>query len=90
MEIALKVKNLSGVTKAKKDNILIYDGKEWYVTTKEQLFKEYDERFSKKLNEASNKLKEFDEMIKENKQFKIEVASQLKEMSELIKKLYSK
>ena len=79
MKILLDVKNVSKALKPSPENVMLFDGKDWYVTTKQQLFKEYDE-----------KIAELDLMIKENKEFKKNVASQLLEMSELIKNLYSK
>jgi hypothetical protein len=79
MKVFLDVKNMSKVIKPSTENVMLFDGKQWYVTTKQELFKEYDE-----------KLVEFDQMIQENKEFKKSVASQLLEMSELIKTLYKK
>lgn len=79
MQVVMDIKNMSKITKPSVNNVILYDGKTWYVTTKQELFKEYD-----------LKLKKFEEMIEENKKFKKEIASQLMEMSDFIKKLYSK
>ena len=80
MKIALQVKNLSKAVKPSPDNVILFDGKEWYITTKAELFKEYDERFAEKI-------KECDEMIQENKEFKLTVAKQLADMSDVITRL---
>lgn len=79
MKIILNVKNTTKIIKPSSDNVILYDGKDWYVTTKQELFKEYN-----------SKLKEFERVIEENKEFKKEVAAQIVEMSNLIKSLYSK
>lgn len=87
MKMTLEIKNLSGVTKPKKDNIIIYDGKEWYVTTKEALFGEYEKRVSKILDTV---LKELSATKEENKKFKVQIASQMKDMSKVIEMLCAK
>lgn len=79
MKLILNVKNSTKAVKPSSDNVILYDGKDWYVTTKQELFKEYN-----------SKLKEFEKVIEENKEFKKEVAAQIVEMSNLIKSLYSK
>lgn len=79
MHVIMDIKNMSKITKPSVNNVILYDGKTWYVTTKQELFKEYDA-----------KLKKFDEVLEEMKKLKKEVASQLMEMSDFIKKLYSK
>lgn len=79
MKTVLDIKNVSKVLKPTQDNVVLFDGKEWYVTTKQSLFKEYDEKIAR-----------LEQLEEENKIFKKDVATQLIEMSELIKKLYSK
>lgn len=83
MKIALTVKNSSRVIKPMENDVIIYDGEIWYVTTKEKLLEE------------SNKLlaqckKELENMKKEQAAFKRDVAEQLLQMSQLIETLYSK
>lgn len=79
MKTVLDVKNMSGVMKPNVNNVILYNGKEWYVTTKQDLFREYDK-----------KIKELEKLIEENAKFKKEVSSQLAEMSEIIKTLLMK
>lgn len=83
MKVALTVKNSSRVINPIKDDVIIYDGEIWYVTTKDKLLEE------------SNKIlaqckKELENMKKEQAAYKKEVAQQLLQMSQLIESLYSK
>lgn len=81
MKIALTVKNSSKVLKPTENDVIIYDGEDWYVTTKDKLLEESNHLLQNCKNELE-KLK------KENADFKREVASQLLQMSKLIEKLY--
>lgn len=81
MEVMLDIKNVPKAIKPTKDDVIVFDGKTWYITSKESLFKEA----YKLIDEAKAEL---EKMRKENKEFKTKVATQLYEMSELIKKLY--
>lgn len=83
MKIALEVKNISKAIKPITDDVVVYDGKEWYVTTKSELLKEANETLEKCKEQLEKNKQEFEN-------FKKDVASQLVEMSELIGKLYSK
>ena len=65
------------------NDVMIYDGQDWYVTTKENILKDANTL----LEQCKNEL---DTLKKENADFKVDIAKQLLEMSELIKKLYSK
>ena len=76
--IGLKIKNASRAMKPKKGDVIIFDGKEWYITTKEDIFKEYEEKVDKKLAEVSQKLIEI-------AKFKQEVSENMVTMSETIK-----
>ena len=83
MKVAFEVKNTGKALKPTKNDVLFFDGKMWYVTTKEDVLKEDKEL----LNQCKKQL----ELLKtENADFKKSVAAQLLEMSELITKLYSK
>lgn len=82
MKIVLAVKNTSQALTPTKDDVVIYDGDQWYVTTKQDVLKEASDLLEATQNELAA-LKE------ETVKFKKEVASQLYEMSELIRKLYS-
>lgn len=83
MKIVLTVKNTPQVMKPSTNNVIVYDGKQWYVTTKDDLLKE---AYSL-VDEAKRELAK---IKADNEAYKREVAGQLLEMSELIKKLYSK
>ena len=75
IKVGLNIKNSSKAIKPTKGDIVIFDGKDWYVTTKEDILKEYRE-----------KLAEINQKLQEMEQFKREISAQIKEMSEIIKK----
>ena len=77
MQVVLTVKNTSKVLKPTKDNVLLYDGHMWYVTTKADLLKETNDLL-KECQETLEALKQ------QNLDFKAEVASQVKQMSDAI------
>ena len=79
MKIALEVNTNKKAIKPSKNDVIIYDGKEWYVTTKEALFKEYEEK-------VDAKLKEVDRELQAIQDFKQEVSSQMVEMSKAVKR----
>lgn len=80
MKIALDIKNGSKVLKPTTDNVILFDGEKWYVTTKQDLLND-----CYKLVEQANK--DLDEMINENAKFKKEIAEKMLVMSTEIKKL---
>lgn len=77
MKIVLEVQNVKKSITPSKDNIIIYDGESWYVTTKSDLFKEYDERFEEKI-------KECEEQIETMNQYKKEISQQMLDIKEII------
>lgn len=79
LKVCLEIKNGSKVLKPKNGDVIIFDGKEWYVTTKEDIFAEYQAKVNAKIQEVEAELSEL-------RQFKSEVSSQMIEMSEAIKK----
>ena len=83
MRIGLDVRNVKRAIKPSKNDVILFDGKEWYVTTKEDLFKEFEERLSKKEKTLDNKIAEVDAL-------KISVAKQLLNFSEIIEGLITK
>lgn len=83
MKIALEVSNKGKAIRPSTNNVIIYDGKQWYVTTKTELFKEYDEKFTTKLEECEEKLAEI-------KAFQKEIAAQMVEYGEIIKAIVLK
>lgn len=78
VKICLEVKNGSKIFKPKKGDVVIYDGKDWYVTTKEDIFKEYQEKVDAKLNQVEQKLIEI-------RQFKGEISGQMAELGSLVR-----
>ena len=81
MKVVLSVKNTSKIMKPSENSVILYDGEQWYVTTKEKLFKEWTDL----LAQSTQKLQDLEE---QNTQFKREVGSQLREMTELIHTLF--
>lgn len=94
MRIALTVKNSSRVAKPIENDVIIYDGNIWYVTTKENLLKEANElldQCKKEIEKLKAENAEFKRQIENsNAEFRNNVAKQLLQMSNLIEKLYSK
>ena len=83
MEIAFTVKNTARGLKPEKNDVLIYDGKLWYVTTKQALFREYDQHFAEKIEECNAKIREMNEL-------KAELARQMLEYGQLIREVITK
>lgn len=81
MNVVLNIKNTSKVIKPTKNSVLLYDGKDWYITTKEKLFEEW----TNLLSQCDSKLEELEN---QNTEFKREVGQQLKQMTDLIHKLF--
>ena len=81
MEVILDIKNIPKVMNPTVDNVIVFNGKQWYLTTKQTLLADA----YKLIDEAKA---EIETLKAENKEFKAKVANQLYEMSELIKKLY--
>lgn len=81
MNVVLNIKNTSKIIKPTKNSVILYDGKDWYVTTKEELLKECSELLKK----CNSTLEEYKQ---ENTEFKKDVGKQLKQMTDLIQKLF--
>ena len=81
MEVLLDIKNIPKTMNPTVEQVIVFDGKSWYLTTRESLLKDAYELIEKAKEELEN-------LKRENQEFKVKVASQLYEMSELIKKLY--
>lgn len=78
IKVGLEIKNGSRILKPKKGDVVIFDGKEWYVTTKDDIFKEYQTKVDAKLSEIDAELESI-------KQYKSEISGQITEMAEAIK-----
>lgn len=90
MKICLEVKNPGRAAKPAKDNIIIFDGKTWYITTKKDLFEEFELRLAKKEKELNERIAECNIKIAEVNKLKIDVAKQLLDFGEIITDLVSK
>ena len=89
MKIALTVKNNSKVLQPIKNDVIIYDGSTWYVTTKEDILEETN-NILKDCKAALIKIKSENNSLKEeNAEFKKKIAEQMLKLSELVEKLYS-
>ena len=82
-DVLLNIKNVPKVMKPTRDDVVVYNGKEWYITTKESLLADA----YKLLGECKAEL---EKVKKENSDFKKSVAKQMVELSELVGKLYKK
>ena len=93
-EVVLNIKNLPKVMKPTQNDVIVFNGKEWYITTKESLLAEayeFVENGKKDLAAELQRIrKELEATKLENTNFKKEVAGQLYQMSQLIAQLYKK
>lgn len=78
MKVALNIKNMKKAIRPSADDVIIYDGKDWYITTKETLFKEYQDKVDTKLAEVNAKVVEMEA-------YKRETSSQIAELAEVIR-----
>jgi len=79
VKVGLNIKNGSKVFKPKPGDVIIFDGKDWYITTKDDIFKEYQDKVNAKLREVDIKLQE-------TENFKTEISEQMVELGETIRK----
>lgn len=93
MKLLINVNKDGGkILKPSREDIIIYDGAEWYVTTKQDLFKEIIETTNEAVNIAQTNLEnaavQLKQLEKDFNDFKVNVSKQLLEMTQLIKTLY--
>ena len=79
VKVGLNIKNGLKVMKPKEGDVIIFDGKDWYVTTKDAIFKEYQEKVDAKLEQVQEKLVDMEN-------YKKDISQQMKTVSEAIKK----
>ena len=79
MRIAIDVKTNKKAFHPGKEDLILYDGKQWYVTTKADVFKEYEQKMDAKI-------KEFEALVKEVNDYRAELSEQMIQMSETVKK----
>lgn len=77
MQVVLNVKNASKLVKPTSDSVLLFNGKDWYVTTKEEILKEIRDL----LSECRETLKA---QKQDNEDFKRKVSAEIKEMADSI------
>ena len=85
MKLVLDIKNTSKAIAPSKDNIILYDGKNWYITTKQEIFEEYEKTIDKKINELSNLI---ETLRNDNTTFKQNVSKQIISMSDIVEGVY--
>ena len=91
MKVALNIKNLSKLKQPQENDVIIYDGKEWYVTTKEEILKESlklvseSQKTLKELKEENEKFKK--ELTQLNEEFKTKISKDIIDITEIAKKL---
>ena len=81
MEVILDIKNIPKVMNPTQNDIIVFDGKTWYLTTKQDLLEDAYKLIAKAKEELEN-LKD------ENESFKDQVNEQLSFMSDAIRKIY--
>lgn len=79
VKVGLNIKNGSKIMKPKEGDVIVFDGKDWYVTTKDDIYKEYQTKVDKKIEQVDSKLLEMEN-------YKKDISQQMKTMSEAIKK----
>lgn len=84
MKVLLDVKNPSALKEPRKDQIIIFDGNKWYITTRQDLFKEYEEKVDAKIAELEQKAIDLEN---ENKEFKNSVSKDIITMSDVIEQM---
>lgn len=81
MEVILDIKNIPKAMNPTENDVIVFNGKTWYLTTKKSLLQDA-------YNLVDKAKAELEKIKAENQEFKQKVAVQLYEMSELIKQLY--
>ena len=84
MKLGLEVKNTKKAIRPSKNDVILYNGKEWYVTTKEELFKEFEERLNAKEKELNNKIEECNAKLGEMNEAKKKNAEQILKIAAVV------
>ena len=79
MKVILDIKNVTKIFDPEDGDVIISDGEKWYVTTKADLFREYEQKMDAKIAEINKLLKQMGE-------FKKDVSQQIVSMGEVVKK----
>ena len=80
MRIAIDVKNMSRMKEPSANDVIVYDGRQWYVTTKDEILKEANETLSKCEKTLAR-------LEAENQEFKQQTSKDIIEIAETTKKL---
>ena len=80
MRIAIDVKNMSRMKEPSANDVMIYDGKQWYITTKDDILKEANEILSKCEKTLAR-------LEAENREFKQQASKDIVKIAETTKKL---
>lgn len=81
MNVNLNIKNLSRLKEPKKGDVILFDGKEWYITTKDDVLQD-----AKMLLDKCNEKIEL--LERQNNEFKAKTSRDILEITETIKKIY--
>ena len=84
MKIVLDFSTNQKAFKPSKDDIILFDGAKWYVTSKKIIMEEYEKNFENKLKECDDKMNECNLKIAEMEQFKKDVSKQLLDFSTIL------
>ena len=88
-KISLDVRNVKKIIRPTRNDVILYDGKEWYVTTKEDLFKDFNDRIEEREEEFEKRMKKLNDALKEFEQIKVDNAKQIAAMSKTLRELIS-
>ena len=90
MKIGLEIKNPKKAIRPSRNDVILFDGKEWYVTTKEELFKEFEGRLNAKEKELDDKIAECNQKILELKDLKKANAEQILKIASIVEEFISR
>lgn len=80
MKVALEIRNLSKLKNPIKNDVIIFDGKEWYITTKEEILKEANDLLLECKRELAS-------VKRENKEFKQQTSKDILELTDTVRAL---
>lgn len=80
MKVALEIRNLSKLKNPTKNDVIIFDGKEWYITTKEEILKEANDLLLECKRELAS-------VKRENKEFKQQTSKDILELTDTVRAL---
>ena len=80
MKVALEIRNLSKLKNPIKNDVIIFDGKEWYITTKEEILKEANDLLLECKQELAS-------VKRENKEFKQQTSKDILELTDTVRTL---